>query len=83
MLSPEVEIIYAMPTFFFLFAFHCIPLVLPMGALDFQPIPGEVLVRSASRLGYLDLGVNAKRLNWCLGAGREYRIDIHIEIIYL
>ncbi|CAL1157285.1 unnamed protein product [Cladocopium goreaui] len=25
---------------------------------------GEVLVRSASRLGYLDLGVNAKRLNW-------------------
>ena len=24
---------------------------------------GQVLVRSASRLGYLDLGVNAKRLN--------------------
>ncbi|CAJ1395130.1 unnamed protein product [Effrenium voratum] len=31
-----------------------------------QPVDSEsqVLVRSASRLGYLDLGVNAKRLNW-------------------
>jgi hypothetical protein len=25
---------------------------------------GGVQVRSSSRLGYLDLGVNAKRLNW-------------------
>ncbi|GMH74868.1 hypothetical protein TrLO_g14185 [Triparma laevis f. longispina] len=32
--------------------------------VEFAILNGEVLVRSSSRLGYLDYGVNAKRLNW-------------------
>lgn len=32
---------------------------------------GEVQVRSSSRIGYLDLGVNAKRLNWISAQLRE------------
>ena len=32
--------------------------------VEFAIRGGEVQVRSASRLGFLDLGVNAKRLNW-------------------
>ncbi|GMH96888.1 hypothetical protein TrVE_jg7606 [Triparma verrucosa] len=32
--------------------------------VEFAVKDGEVLVRSSSRLGYLDYGVNAKRLNW-------------------
>ena len=40
---------------------------LKMGFVDdveFAIGDGEVQVRSSSRLGFLDLGVNAKRLNW-------------------
>ena len=32
---------------------------------------GGVQVRSSSRLGYLDLGVNAKRLNWISASLRD------------
>ena len=32
--------------------------------VEFAVTDGEVQVRSSSRLGFLDLGVNAKRLNW-------------------
>eukprot|EP00617_Octactis_speculum_P021554 CAMPEP_0185753412 /NCGR_PEP_ID=MMETSP1174-20130828/12139_1 /TAXON_ID=35687 /ORGANISM="Dictyocha speculum, Strain CCMP1381" /LENGTH=130 /DNA_ID=CAMNT_0028431239 /DNA_START=33 /DNA_END=422 /DNA_ORIENTATION=- len=32
--------------------------------VEFVVTNGEVQVRSSSRLGFLDLGVNAKRLNW-------------------
>jgi uncharacterized protein (DUF1499 family) len=32
--------------------------------VEFAVKDGEVQVRSSSRLGFLDLGVNAKRLNW-------------------
>ena len=32
---------------------------------------GEVQVRSSSRIGFLDLGVNAKRLNWISAALRD------------
>jgi len=32
--------------------------------VEFAVKGGEVQVRSSSRLGFLDLGVNAKRLNW-------------------
>ena len=32
--------------------------------VEFAVGDGEVQVRSSSRLGFLDLGVNAKRLNW-------------------
>ena len=32
--------------------------------VEFAVTDGEVQVRSSSRIGFLDLGVNAKRLNW-------------------
>jgi len=38
--------------------------------VEFAVRDGEVQVRSSSRLGFLDLGVNAKRLNWISAALR-------------
>lgn len=43
--------------------------------VEFSIIPGygdrEIQVRSSSRIGYLDFGVNAKRLNWIAKSLRE------------
>ena len=39
--------------------------------VEFAVAGDEVQVRSSSRLGYLDFGVNAKRLNWIAGDLRK------------
>ena len=39
--------------------------------VEFAVKDGKVQVRSSSRLGFLDLGVNAKRLNWISAQLRE------------
>ena len=46
---------------------HCEP---HCRSVEFAVRDGEVQVRSSSRLGFLDLGVNAKRLNWISAALR-------------